>query len=280
LILGGLIKKMVYADRFADVADAYFNNVAGHPGWLAAWSGAFAFAMQIFFDFSGYTDIARGCAKLFGFEFPLNFERPYFAPNIVELWQRWHITLSTWVRDYLFLPMIRGARSRIGIYLALLFSMLILGLWHGAKWNFVIWGGYFGLLLVAYRIFQQKTAGTRVENLMARRAVVPLKVLLTFTAFTFSAAFFRPKTLTESMQVFVSMFDWQQAAGTSVLTVGTLVLFFISFVLAVLEERRQFLRRLSLAPAYVQVPAFVCVLLVLEFFSATGEKIPFIYFQF
>lgn len=280
LILSGLVKKMVFADRFAIVADSYFNKIAAHPGWLAAWSGAFAFAMQIYFDFSGYTDIARGCAKLFGFEFPLNFERPYLAQNIVEFWQRWHITLSTWVRDYLFMPMVRGTRSRLGIYLSLIFTMLILGLWHGASWNFVIWGGYFGLLIVAYRIFQQKTTGTRVEDLLNHRAVVPLKILVTFTAFTMSAAFFRPKSLQATGMILSAMFDWRHDPGRSVLTIGTLVLFFVSFALAVLEERSRLLRRMSLAPAYIQIPAYVCVFLSLELFSVTGENLPFVYFQF
>src|SRR6185369_10767783 len=109
LVLSGLIKKMVFADRFAAVADPYFNNPMAHPGWLAAWSGCLAFFMQVFFDFSGYTDIARGCAKLLGFEFPLNFARPFLARNPADLWQRWHITLSTWVRDYVFMPFNVGA---------------------------------------------------------------------------------------------------------------------------------------------------------------------------
>ena len=98
LVLSGLIKKMVFADPFAVVSDSYFNDPMAQPGWLAAWSGCIAFFMQVFFDFSGYTDIARGCAKLLGFEFPLNFARPFLARNPPDFWQRWHITLSTWVR--------------------------------------------------------------------------------------------------------------------------------------------------------------------------------------
>jgi alginate O-acetyltransferase complex protein AlgI len=279
LILSGLIKKMVFADRFAVVADAYFNNIAGHPGRLAAWSGAFAFAMQVYFDFSGYTDIARGCAKLFGFEFPLNFERPFLAHNVVQFWQRWHMTLSAWVRDYIFLPLSCGTRSRLKVYFALTLTMVLLGFWHGANWTFVVWGVYFSSVLIAYRILQQKTAGTRVADLMQHRAIVPLGILLTFTIFTMSTVFFRPKSLGASWLVLRAMLDWQHPAGTSVLTAGTMVLFYISFVLAILEARRRFLYRLSFAPAYVQVPAFACAFLVLELFSVT-EKTPFIYFQF
>ena len=280
LILSGLVKKMVFADRFAIVSDSYFNNTARHPGWLAAWSGAFAFAMQIFFDFSGYTDIARGCAKLLGFEFPINFARPGLSQNVLQFWQRWHITLSTWVGDYLFVPMTRQTRSRLKIYVSLMFTMLIIGLWHGASWHFVLWGAYFGLLMVGYRIFHQKTAGTWVEHLMERRFFVPFAILLSFAAFVVGAAFFRPRTFDETVLVLRSMFDWQHDPGLSVLTMGTLFLFFVSFVLAVLEERRRVLQRLSLSSAYVQIPAYVCVFFTLELFSVTGEQMPFIYFQF
>ena len=278
LILSGLIKKMVFADRFAIVSDAYFNNVAAHPGWLAAWSGAFAFAMQLFFDFSGYTDIARGCAKLFGFEFPLNFQRPYLAANVVEFWQRWHITLSSWVRDYLFLPLTRGTRSRLKIYFALALTMVLLGLWHGASWNFVVWGVYFGVFVVVYRIFQQKFDPGSLGTPLWQRIFHPFKVTATFLLVIAAAAFFRPKSLHDMVLVLSSYVDWRHT-GTSVLTIGTLVLFFVSFLLAILEERRRFITRLSLAPAYVQVPAFVSVFLVLELFSVT-ERVPFIYFQF
>jgi alginate O-acetyltransferase complex protein AlgI len=280
LILGGLVKKMVFADRFAIASDVYFNNLAVYPGWLAAWSGAFAFTMQLFFDFSGYTDIARGCAKVLGFEFPLNFERPYLAVSPAEFWQRWHITLSSWVRDYLFLPLTRGTRSRLRIYFALLVAMLLVGLWHGASWNFVMWGLYCGIVIVVCRILQQKSTATHLGRFLAHRAFHPFKVLITFALFMVGTAFFRPKNPHDIGLVLSSLFDWHHQAGTSVLTMGMVILFFVAFVLAVLEERQSFLRRLSLAPAYVQVPAFACVFLVLELFSVTGEKIPFIYFQF
>src|SRR5215469_16947087 len=105
LLTLGLTKKMAFADRFAAVANAYFGDISAHPGRLTAWSGAFAFAMQIYFDFSGYTDMAIGMAKLLGFHFPVNFRRPYLASSITEFWRRWHISLSTWLRDYLYIPL-------------------------------------------------------------------------------------------------------------------------------------------------------------------------------
>jgi alginate O-acetyltransferase complex protein AlgI len=280
LIFTGLIKKMVFADRFAIVSDAYFNNVAGHPGWRAAWSGAFAFTLQVFFDFSGYTDIARGCAKMLGFEFPINFARPLLARSPIEFWQRWHITLSLWVRDYLFLPLTRRSRSRWNIYLSLMITMALVGLWHGARWNFVLWGGYFGALMIACRLVGQKLPDSWRPDPLAARFLAPVGIALTFVSFMIASAFFRSQNLHDLGVVLSSMFDWQDRPGKTLLTTGTVVLFLISVGLAALEERRRFLTRLSFAPAYVQVPAFVCVFLVLELFSVTGEKIPFIYFQF
>jgi alginate O-acetyltransferase complex protein AlgI len=100
-----LVKKLVVADQFARLADAYFTHPAAFPGWLAAWSGVVAFSIQIFFDFSGYTDMAIGLAHLLGFRFPENFRRPYLASSITEFWRRWHISLSTWLRDYLYIPL-------------------------------------------------------------------------------------------------------------------------------------------------------------------------------
>ena len=162
LVLSGLIKKMVFADRFAVVSDWYFNDPAAHPGWLAAWSGCLAITFQVFFDFSGYTDIARGCAKLLGFEFPLNFARPFLSRNPPDFWQRWHITLSTWVRDYLFMPLSQGRKGRLVLYRNMLVIMVLVGLWHGANWTFIAWGAYHGLLLVGYRLFDRATVGTPI----------------------------------------------------------------------------------------------------------------------
>jgi alginate O-acetyltransferase complex protein AlgI len=280
LILSGLVKKMVFADRFAIVSDAYFNNIDAHPGWLAAWSGAFAFTLQVFFDFSGYTDIARGCAKLLGFEFPINFARPALARNPIEFWQRWHITLSLWVRDYIFLPLTRSSRRRFGVYLALIITMLLVGLWHGARWNFVLWGGYCGLFMILTRLFQQKLPPALRADPMAARVLAPFKIALTFAIFVSAMALFRSRNLHDVGVVLSSMFDWQDGAGKTLLTTGTIVLFLVSVALAALEERRRFLTRLSLAPAYVQVPAYICVFLVLALFSVTDESIPFVYFQF
>lgn len=280
LILCGLVKKMVFADRFGAVSDGYFNHLADHPGWLAAWTGSFAFLMQIFFDFSGYTDIARGCAKLLGFEFPINFERPYLARNIVEFWQRWHITLSLWLRDYVFLPMTRGTRKRFVIYRNILATAVLIGLWHGANWNFVVWGAYMGANLVAFRLFEQVAKHTALERMMTARWAIPFAVGTTICFRIIGAAFFRSSTIHDIGVVLSQMFNVGAVRGKSVLTTDTIVLFFIAFVLAVLEERNGFLKKLGDAPAWATVPAYACTFFAIEIFAVVERKTQFIYFQF
>jgi len=279
LVVSGLIKKMVFADRFAVVSDSYFNDPTAHPGWLAAWSGCLSITMQVFFDFSGYTDIARGCAKLLGFEFPLNFARPFLARNPPDFWQRWHITLSTWVRDYMFMPFSRGRKGRVVLYRNILVVMVLIGLWHGANWTFVMWGAYHGLLLIGYRLFDRATVRTAVDKVMKKHWFVPFSVGAMFTAFVLSAPFFRGKTLQSSGYVLGALFGSTHITGDFLLTTGTIVLIFISLFLTVAQERSQFIDSLALQPARIQIPAYVLAFLALELFPATGP-VPFVYFQF
>jgi D-alanyl-lipoteichoic acid acyltransferase DltB (MBOAT superfamily) len=279
LILTGLIKKMVFADRFAVISDSYFNNPMAHPGWLAAWSGCLSITMQVFFDFSGYTDIARGCAKLLGFEFPLNFARPFLARNPPDFWQRWHITLSMWVRDYLFMPLSRRRKGRVVLYRNMLVVMTLVGLWHGANWTFVMWGVYHGLLLIGYRLFHRATAGTAIDKVMKQHWFMPFSVGAMFIAFVLSAPFFRGKTLQSSGYILGALFGSTHITGEFLLSTGTIVLIFISLFLTVAQERGQFIDRLALQPARIQIPAYLLAFLALELFSATGP-VPFVYFQF
>jgi alginate O-acetyltransferase complex protein AlgI len=278
LCLSGLIKKMVFADRFALISDSYFNNLALHPGWLAAWTGGIAFTLQIYFDFSGYTDIARGCAKLLGFEFPLNFERPYLSRNIAEFWTRWHMTLSFWVRDYLFLPLTRKLHSVTGFYVSIMITMLAVGLWHGASWNFVLWGAYAGLLLVIYYVVDRIGAGKHARW-FGHPSFIPFKVLLTYLTFVFGGVLFRTMTMNGASFMFKQLFN-ASVAGQSMLTAGTIALALIAFTLSIFEERIGLIRRLSTAPIPIQIPAYAVLFLALELFSVTDQKIPFIYFQF
>src|ERR1700727_1254856 len=160
LLFLGLAKKMVLADQFAQIANGYFHDVSKLPGMVPAWSAVIAFGIQIYFDFSGYTDMAIGMAKLLGFHFPVNFRRPYLASSITDFWRRWHISLSRWLRDYLYIPLGGNRHGPWMTYRNLMLTMLLGGMWQGASWNFLIWGGYHGALLSMERTIR----GGRAER--------------------------------------------------------------------------------------------------------------------
>ncbi|NCB00507.1 MAG: MBOAT family protein, partial [Clostridia bacterium] len=151
--IAGLAKKVVIANQMAILADASFNMADGDRGLLMAWLGIIAYAFQIYFDFSGYSDMAIGLGHVFGFHFLENFNYPYISRSVTEFWRRWHISLSTWFRDYVYIPL-GGNRVSAANWLRNIFIVWALtGLWHGAAWNFVFWGLFFGVLLVIERIF-------------------------------------------------------------------------------------------------------------------------------
>ncbi len=151
LILWGLFKKVVIADRAAIHSNNVFNNIEAYSG-LDLVTGALAFTLQIYGDFSGYSDIARGTAKLLGFDLMVNFKLPYFARNPSDFWRRWHVSLSSWLRDYLYISLGGNRGGTFLTYRNLCLTMLLGGLWHGAAWNFVLWGAFHGLILVIYRV--------------------------------------------------------------------------------------------------------------------------------
>ncbi len=151
IFLLGLIKKVLIADRLALLVDPVFAQPAAFDR-ATVWAAVIAYAIQIFCDFSGYTDMAIGLAKLFNLDLPLNFNLPYLAANITEFWRRWHISLSSWLRDYLYIGLGGNRRGAARTYLNLLVTMLLGGLWHGASWNFVVWGGLHGVALAAHKL--------------------------------------------------------------------------------------------------------------------------------
>ena len=270
-ILTGYIKKVVCADQFALVANAYFANPASLPGFLPAWTGSIAFGLQIFFDFSGYTDIAIGVALLFGFHFPENFRRPYLSASVTEFWHRWHMTLSGWLRDYVYISL---GGNRKGVWrtrLNLILTMLLGGLWHGASWNFVIWGGYHGLLLSIERVIWGRNEKTGVVR-------VPLAIV-TFLLVMVGWVFFRATTFASAVAVIGQMFD-AHAMGSSLLSPWQLGLAVLTLGVAFAEEYWQWISRLAQANVWVRTAAAVIALLVIELFTATDQSIPFVYFQF
>ncbi|MFT5813103.1 MAG: alginate O-acetyltransferase complex protein AlgI, partial [Psychroserpens sp.] len=189
----GLFKKTVIADGIAPYANAVFYKagIGGDIGFFEAWSGALAYTFQLYFDFSGYSDMALGIARMFGIILPLNFYSPYKASNISEFWRRWHMTLSRFLRDYLYIALGGNRQGPNRRQINLIITMLLGGLWHGAGWNFVIWGGLHGLYLVIFHVYSSVT-----EKVFASRIKMPSMIAwtLTFLAVVLSWVFFRATT--------------------------------------------------------------------------------------
>jgi alginate O-acetyltransferase complex protein AlgI len=185
IFLIGLFKKVVIADRLAPLASGPFTAAAHGPVFLAAaWQGAFAYAFQLYFDFSGYSDMAIGAARLFGIRLPLNFESPYQATSIIEFWRRWHMTLSRFLRDYLYIPLGGNRHGLARRYLNLMLTMTIGGLWHGAAWTFVLWGFLHGTYLVINHAW--RGVWTPIDTWWSRalaRLVTLLAVVVAFVTF-------------------------------------------------------------------------------------------------
>ena len=204
----GLAKKVLLANPCGKVADVAFG--AGSLGMLDAWYGIVAYAFQIYFDFSGYSDIAIGLGLMLGFVFPKNFDSPYLSQSITEFWRRWHMSLSTWLRDYLYVPLGGNRKGPARTYVNLFLVMLIGGLWHGAAWNYVIWGALHGALLA-------------FERLRAKRSPygwlpAPARVALTFTLVLVTWVFFRATDLPAAVRYlgFMSGIGSQQEGAAMV----------------------------------------------------------------
>jgi alginate O-acetyltransferase complex protein AlgI len=274
LLLLGLAKKMVMADQFAQIANGYFQNVSKQPGMLPAWSAVIAFGIQIYFDFSGYTDMAIGMAKLLGFHFPVNFRRPYLASSITDFWHRWHISLSRWLRDYLYIPLGGNRHGRLETYRNLMLTMLLGGMWHGASWNFMVWGGYHGALLSFERMFRRKNA----PEAGSWTALYPLKAVITFGLVMIGWVFFRAATFHDSLYVLHQMFFVPH--GPQLIPQWLKYLALITLLLALFEERREWFEKIALGPAWAYGAVCAILLLSVELIGYTESAVPFVYFQF
>ncbi len=272
----GLVKKLGIADQFAPAGDAYFGSVASHPGAPAAIGAIFAFSMQIYFDFSGYSDIAIGCARIFGFVFPENFVQPYLATSVTDFWHRWHVTLSTWLRDYLYIPL-GGSRDGLAATLRnLMVTMLLGGLWHGAQWTFVAWGAYHGALLCFERLLGIGRTGDKPSG-----TLYLVRVATTFVAVSLGWVLFRAPGFAAAGHVYRELFaggwhDWLLTAWQTELGVAI-----VSFGIARIAWSRLGLDlSWNSLPMAVRASTIAALLLALEFFSWPGAPATFIYFKF
>jgi alginate O-acetyltransferase complex protein AlgI len=197
----GLAKKVLLADSLAEYATPVFGAVHDgvQPQFFGAWVGALAYTFQLYFDFSGYSDMAIGISKMFGVNLPINFNSPYKAHNIIEFWRRWHMTLSQFLRDYLYIPLGGSRKGPFLRYINLLVTMLLGGLWHGANWTFVIWGGLHGLYLCINHFWQHLLGGA------SSRIGKYLGILITFLAVVFAWVFFRATNMHEAFVIISGM---------------------------------------------------------------------------
>ena len=275
LIFGGLFKKVVISSYIAStIVDPVFADPARHSA-IEVLFAAWGYAVVIYADFSGYTDIAIGIAKLLGFQFPQNFNRPYSAVSLQDFWRRWHMTLSRWLRDYLYIPLGGSRKGEVRTYVNIMITMLLGGLWHGAAWTFVIWGGYMG---VGQAIGAWKRA--HLPHPVETPARVWLQRLCTFNLVCIGWVFFRADSLSTALSMFGRLFTgW----GTPTLLLSPLIVAVIFGMLALQYAPRgpgrMLQKRVSnLAPVAMGL-VFAGALFVIVTLGPQGVA-PFIYFQF
>jgi len=273
LFILGFAKKILLANIVARVADAVFSAEA--PGSLDAWFGAAAYTFQLYFDFSAYSEMAIGAGLMLGFECPRNFNAPYLASSISDFWRRWHISLSSWFRDYLYIPL-GGNRNGIGrSYFNLFVVFLLCGLWHGANWTFIIWGTYHGIFLVIERFLGRKT----LYHTLPRQ----MQVLFTFLLIMIGWVFFRSVTISDTWQCLTVMFMPSKAQGGSVLlgveiyTRGSVLTMAIcAFLVFQPLQAFDWAKTITWPKALVLIALF-CVSIMVMFTQSFSS---FLYFQF
>lgn len=295
LFFMGLFKKVVFAGAMASYSDPVFS---GHISlsFITAWLGVLAYTLQIYFDFSGYSDMAIGLARMFGIILPMNFNSPYKSPSIIDFWRHWHITLSRFLRDYLYFSLGGNRCGKIRRYANLMITMLLGGLWHGANWTFVMWGGLHGLYLIinhAWRAASQRFIPARLVNLFNYKNILPRT--LTFVVVVMAWVFFRSETFHQAFTIVKKMFD--VASITHFVSYKELIyiLLLLSFVWIfpnsqeILKNAKPVLEYESLsdlakkmyllwAPSlfWALIAAFIAVIPIIHL----GNNSPFIYFDF
>lgn len=299
-ILLGMFKKVVIADTLAIFVDGVFENNSAYKG-LTLFMASIFFTIQIYCDFSGYSDIAIGSARLFGYELSLNFKQPYFAKSIKDFWGRWHMTLTGWLRDYVYIPLGGGRNGIAKKCRNILIVFLISGVWHGAAWNFIFWGGIYGILRVMEELMEKR----KFHLFQGRFAIVEcgFKTGLTFMVVNILWVFFRATSILQAFQIIAGMFsNWSITTAISdmlqILFTGTFssitlavyigVIVFVGVVIISLfdfcYEKRQMIlfKRMKVVPRWL-LYLFMSVLIIFNWLFLNGiygQTGSFIYFQF
>jgi len=279
LVAIGIFEKNVLADGVLAPVVEMVYEAQGDPGFVSAWTGTLAFAGQIFCDFSGYSVCAIGIAMCMGFYLPDNFRFPYAAIGFSDFWKRWHISLSGWLRDYLYISLGGNRRGVSRTYSNLMVTMLLGGLWHGASWTFVIWGGLHGLYLVAERLIKRVVPAAKVWHY---RPVKLLLGLMTFALVCVAWVFFRARTFSRAAAVVTAMLGWQRSP--TAMPVGANYVAEALVVVAAILGFHWVMRDISLeqlahrCPWWLRSVVLAAILICLMMLS--GEERAFIYFQF
>ncbi|MBI9067202.1 MAG: MBOAT family protein [Salinivirgaceae bacterium] len=278
LVLNGLIKKIIIADYISvNFVDRVFDSPLSYSG-LENLLAVYGYSIQIYCDFSGYTDIAIGLALWMGFRLPLNFNSPYKAPNITDFWHRWHISLSSWLKDYLYIPLGGNRKGKIRTYVNLFVTMLLGGLWHGANLRFIIWGALHGLYLAIHKLYLTvfPKAGEQKWHW--------LRVFFTFHIVTITWMAFRAKSMEAVLDMLSQMaFNFKGSFFFEIVAAykAVLGLILLAFIIHWLPEKwKNWYRGIFiLTPTYLKAIIVVLIIFVLAQFSSAGLQ-PFIYFQF
>lgn len=263
----GFCKKVLIADTVAPLADAAFALES--PTFVDAWTGALAYTIQLFFDFSGYTDMAIGLALMIGFVFPQNFNDPYVSRSITEFWKRWHMSLSAWLREYLYIALGGNRKGRLRTYINLFLTMLLGGLWHGANWTFVLWGAWHGAVLAFERYWEEKFGPSRLP--------VPVQVGRTLLLVILGWVMFRAADIGAAFRMFAGMVGLNGLGMSDLLawevTADRLGVLLLAWLLV---YAMPWLKRNGDTLRWVPVPLFLWAVATLSAQSFS----PFLYFQF
>jgi len=274
----GLAKKVLIANHMGQQADAIFAMNYSGLDTYSAWIGILAYTFQIYFDFSGYSDMAIGLGKMIGFKFPENFNNPYISQSITEFWRRWHITLGAWMRNYLYIPLGGNrVRTKSRLYFNLWFVFLASGLWHGASWSFIIWGAYHGLFLVLERIFLAD---------VYKRIGKFSSTIITFFIVVIGWVFFRIEQLPQAILFLERMFAFSFNAAAFDSEFYTYFIIASVFAFFAYGKKGQYIQNLIYFEPYsirryLSVAAITVIVIVLSVSSITSSGFnPFIYFRF
>ena len=278
LIVIGLLRKVVIADNAATYVDLVFSDPT-EVGWQGLAKGVLYFSLQIYGDFAGYSNIARGCSRLLGIELMQNFDIPYFATSITIFWRKWHISLSSWLRDYLYIPLGGNRGSAIFAYRNLMLTMLLGGLWHGAGWNFIIWGGIHGVALGVHKwwLGDRKPANARMTDFRSLAGAL-IGWAVTMAVVGFAWVFFRAPSCSIALDIvkrICTFADGSLWIPTTPLIGMLTLLLAIDIPQSISGNQVVWLRW----PWYVRGIVYALAILLLVLWGS-GEDVPFIYFQF